>query len=918
MTETAPFFHLHAHSEHSKLDGATTFKELVPRLKELGMPGVALTDHGVMQGLSVFYKTLRKEGLKPILGLEAYVTTDRHVKVKGSPTYHLTLLAETTEGYHNLCKLSTLAFTEGFYSKPRMDWASLSEYHEGIIALTGCMAGAVMRAIFDGNLTTARAEVERLVDIFGHANVYGEIQNVGIEENRTSAWSELALKLGKTSQADYDRYLANRDEWQKTVDEFPQTRLRERERAEKKLATVEARRAVIRPDAEKAVPTTLKPEYETLGLEAEALRQQMAELAAEARPYWAAYDELNKAIPLSQTEANRELAAICADLDIPLVGTGDVHYLRKEDALSHDAITCVGIGMTQADPKRTFSLLPKHYHLRSREEMAELLAEWPEALDNTVKVAERCNAEIIYADQAGLKLPRYPLPEGDTDSAEYLRKLAYQGLLMRLGLTSADDIPEDYRARIEFELDTIIRMGFPDYFLITWDMYNEARQRNLPHGPGRGSAAGSLVAYCLEITQLDPIAYGLLFERFLNPGRKSMPDIDNDFGVEARVELMAYVKEKYNLEAARLNNLAECISAVVQIITFGTFAAKGALLAAAKVLADPNDPEGTAKALILGRRLSNMVPEKPPSCSLEEALKISEQLAAAAKSTDPLTRKVIELAKYFDGRIAQNGKHAAAVIIADHPLEWDLPLQVITGDIATQYDMRDSEELGLLKMDFLGLRNLDVIWNTIERLQYTRGIEPFSPWSIPLDDAPTYELFARAETVGTFQFEGSGIRQALAEVKPTELNDLIALVALYRPGLMKHIPTYAARKHGREPVSYPDPRLEEVLAETWGLTVFQEQSMRISRILAGFSEADADDLRKAIGKKLREKMDALKPKYIAGCLANGVSKTVAEYLWKDNEDAADYSFNKSHAACYALIAYITGYLKVHYPEEYMA
>lgn len=796
---TSKFVHLHLHTEYSALDGACAVGEIAGRAKELGMEWVACTDHGNMQALPAFAAKLAGAGLKPILGCEIYLTDDRHQKHKDTKTYHLTLLAETSAGLRNLMKISSYAFIEGFYRKPRADYELLERYSEGIICLTGCMAAPTMNAIFQGEISRARREVERLISIFGKENVYGEIQNVGITEE-IPADSELAHKLGKQ-------------------------------------------------------PLPHNPEK----------------------------------VSLTQNEANAELAEICKDLGVKLVGTGDVHYLRPDDAFNHDAMVCLSSGQVQKQDPRNFSLLPNRYHMRSEEEMRTALPDWPEAIENTLEVARRCTAQIEYGKEL---LPKFPLPAPFTDSNDFLRHVVEEGLTDLLGTS---EFSPEYRERMEFELETIKSMGFPDYFLIVWDLFRFAHENGIPAGPGRGSAAGSIVAWACGITQLDPLKYGLLFERFLNPGRRSMPDIDMDFGTNVnggREKVMQYAFEKYN-------TLAGCLTAVCQIVTFSKYQGKGGMKDAARVLAEPSD-EGKANAIKLGNRLSAAFPSKPPNLPLEDGIKESADLQRMEKN-EPEAKAAIDLARWLEGKIKTYSLHAAAVIIGDHPLEEDIPLQKL-GDkapLSTQWDMKFSEQVGLLKMDFLGLRNLDVIAQTLEKIKYVRGVDLGSLKdfyrTIPLDDKATYELFARGDTTGTFQFESSGMRESLRLVKPTEFTDLVALVALYRPGPMQNIPHYAARKAGKEPTVFPDARLEPILKETYSITVYQEQSMMIARELAGFSPAEADDLRKAIGKKLRDKMDALKKPFMDGCVKNGVPKKIAEELWDDNERAADYSFNKCAA-----------------------
>jgi DNA polymerase-3 subunit alpha len=848
----ARFVHLHCHSEYSALDGGSQiqsvrldragkkekFSPFADRVKELGMEHISLTDHGIMQGLPSFYEQMRAHGINPILGMEAYLTDDRFNRnQRETDTYHLTLLAETSEGYQNLCRLSSRAFIDGTvltFGRPRAraDYDLLERYHRGVICLTGCMAAPTMRRLFEGNLTAAQAEVERMIEIFGQRNVFGEVQNVGIVKG-IPADSEVARLLG--------------------------------------LRAVPAEEAAL------------------LEYDRDAITGPVA--------------------AFSQMDSNRALANICEKLGVKLVATGDVHYLREDDAIPHDAMICIGTNQIQRG-RRKFSLLPKKYHMRSEQEMRDALPGFEEAIENTVEVAERCRADITFGKEL---LPRFPIPEGFDNSVEYLKHLCEQGMIRRYGPLAEQT--EQQRSRLAEELETIIDMGFPDYFLIVWDLFNEARKRKIPYGPGRGSAAGSIVAYTLGITQYCPLEFDLLFERFLNPGRKSMPDIDMDFSPKRRQELIEYARQKYN-------DLAECETAVAQIITYSRFKAKGALKAASKVLAEPTE-EARKDALRLGDRLAGFVPAKPPNLTLREAYKESDQLKKAF-SSGGIQAEVIRQAQWLEGMISANSIHAAAVIIADHPLEEDLPLQQITrggapGPLHVQYDMGYSERIGLLKMDFLGLRNLDVIQDTLDRIRAVHGIDiPNLGYDLPLDDSKTYDLFARGETVGTFQFESGGMQQALREVKPTEFRDLVALVALYRPGPMDNIPTYAAVKHGRQEVSYLDRRLEDFLGETYGVIVYQEQAMEIAKGLAGFDRAGADDLRKAIGKKLRDKMDALRKPFYDGCRANGVSKDAIDWIWTTNEKSADYSFNKAHAVPYAGISYITGYLKANYPNEYMA
>lgn len=833
------FCHLHCHSEYSSLDGGSRVTNMPERLKDLGMEAMALTDHGVMQGLPEFQETLKEAGIKPILGLEAYLTPDRHNRERGTTTWHITLIAETTEGYQNLCKISSRAFIDGTiktFGRPRAraDWDLLEKHSKGIICLTGCMAGPVMRAIMqDGSITEAREYTQKLIDIFGKDNVYGELQNVGITVG-VPGDSEVAKWLGKA----------------------PLT--------EEEAAGMEGYHGDVVEEVE----------------------------AGE--------------VPISQTEANRVLVEeVCKPLGLRYVATGDVHYLEEDDADPHDAMICIGTGQIK-DGARRFSLLPKKYHMRSAKEMSEAIPEYPESLEETVRVAERCSAEITFGKEL---LPRFPIPDNFDGSDAYLRHLCQEGLN---DLYKDSDYKEGAPERLEYELGVIDKMGYNDYFLIVWDLFREARERDIPAGPGRGSAAGSIVAYTLGITQLCPLEYGLLFERFLNPDRVSMPDIDMDFGPERRGELMEYAKDKYN-------DLAGVETAVAQQVTFSRYKAKGAIRDSARVLADPSE-DGRRDALRMGDKLAGLIPNDPSATmkSVWKDKREGEQLRKAFNAGGQ-QKRIIQQAGWLEGLVRAYSIHAAAVLIADHDLSDDLPLQQFADDqpLHIQYEMNWAEALGLLKMDFLGLRNLEVIQESIKKVKATRGVE-MDPYNLPIDDQNTYDLFASGKTIGTFQFESEGMQGALLEVQPTELRDLIAIVALYRPGPMAYIPRYAARKAGREEVEFLHPKLEAIQGETYGITVYQEQSMLVARELAGFTPGEADDLRKAIGKKLHDKMAALKPKFLKGCSENDVPKEVAEALWKDNEAAADYSFNKSHAACYAYVSYVTGYLKANYPEEYMA
>jgi DNA polymerase-3 subunit alpha len=775
LTASAPdYVHLHVHSEYSVLDGACRIPQLVERAAELGMPAVGITDHGSLAGAVELYRAARGAGLKPLIGCEAYVVDDRRLRERNPSERswaHLTLIAATTAGYHNLIKLCTLGYLEGYYYKPRVDWELLERYADGLIALSGCLAGRVCQALVAGDEARARAELDRLVAIFGRDDVYVELQDAGI------------------------------------------------------------------------------PEHESV---------------------------------------NPGLIRLAADAGLPLVGTGDVHYLRAEDARPHEALLCIQTNDLLENPAR-FRFPTDQFYFKTPAEMQALEQRWaPGLLRPTLEIAERCDVEL---ELGTIRLPRYD--EAGGDSFGMLRRLCEQGLVERYG----GRVDDAMRARLEFELQTIREMGFSDYFLIVWDFISFAKRSGISVGPGRGSAAGSLVSYCLKITDLDPLRYDLLFERFLNPGRKSMPDIDIDFSVHGREQVIAYVTEKYGRER------------VAQIITFSKLAAKASVRDAGRVM---GLPYGVVD------RIAKLIPDGV-KVGFADCLRPGQDLQRAVDEDDT-ARQIVELARPLEGLVRADSIHAAGVVIGDRPLVEYVPLQQkgAEAELVTQFTMGDIEALGLLKMDFLGLRNLDVLDEAVRLVRESTGVDLGDLSELELDDARTYEMLARGDTLGVFQFESSGMREALRQVKPTVFDDLIALVALYRPGPMQNLPLFARRKNGLEPVSYAEPRLEPILGSTMGVYIYQEQAMQIAKDLAGFSPAEADDLRKAIGKKIRSLMDSLREKYLAGCEANDVPRPVAEALWAECERSADYSFNKAHAACYALIAYRTAYLKANYPEPYMA
>jgi DNA polymerase-3 subunit alpha len=791
---TASAVHLHAHSEYSLLDGACKIDAMAARAAELGQPALGLTDHGVMNGAVDLYKACRKHGIKPIAGLEAYLVDDRHA-IKEQTRYernHLTLLAETDQGFANLVKLTSAGFLEGFSrGKANVDMDLLAQHAEGVIVLTGCLQSRFCRRLVEERKDDARAHLDDLIQAFGPEQVYFEVQKNGIDE---------------------------------------------------------------------------------------------------------------------QDRANEGIVHYARELGRPLVGTADVHYLRREDFDNHAALLCVQTKSTLQMPKMSFDT--NEFYIKSSEEMAESFAEWPEAVPTTLEIAERCNIDI---ELGKLLLPRYPTENGEEPEA-MLRRIAMDGLRARYG----DPPPAEAVERLEFELGVIEEMGFSSYFLIVWDFVTFAKENGIAVGPGRGSAAGSIVSYSLRITDLDPLANELMFERFLNPGRKSMPDIDIDFSVRGRERMIRYVGEKYGRES------------VAQIITFGKMAPRAATRDAARVL---------GYDYATGDKLAKQIPEPimGRSPSFEECLAPGQELRKTYDE-DADAKKIVDVAQGLEGIIRNNSIHAAAVVIADRPLQEIVPLQLAedksaptapSGNgngsgkperqykIVTQYSMNPIEEIGLLKMDFLGLRNLDVIEDAIDIIERSRG-ERIDMEQIPIDDAKTYAMLAAGDSTGVFQFESEGMRDALRKVKPTEFADIVALGALYRPGAMAYIPTYAKGKKDPSSVRYPDPRLKAITEETHGCVIYQEQLMQIARQMAGFSGAEADDLRKAIGKKKRDLMATMKDKFMEGLAKSGTDPNVAQDLWKLNQAAADYSFNKSHAACYGLISYRTAYLKANYPAEYMA
>jgi len=802
------FTHLHLHTEFSMLDGAARVGEVVAAAAADGQPAVGITDHGNMYGVLDFYKAAKDVGVKPIIGSELYQAYDSRTE---RPTrrgrmddsggeaeggrkayYHLTALAENATGYKNLIQLSSRAFLEGYYMKPKVDWELLEEHHDGLIVTSGCLGGQVLQALMNGDERGALEKAARLQDIFGRDNFFVEIQDHGIPEQKTT---------------------------------------------------------------------------------------------------------------------NPQLLEIARAIKAPLVATNDSHYVHQHDAVSHDALLCVQTGSLMSDPDR-FKFHGDQHYLKTAAEMRWLFDEVPEACDNTLWIAERCNVEIEFGNP---QLPNFPLPEGFENDAEYLRHLTFEGAKDRWGQQLPDHIVE----RLVYELQVIADMGFSSYFLIVWDLIKHARDNNIRVGPGRGSAAGCAVAYTLRITDLDPIEYDLLFERFLNPSRVSMPDIDMDFDSRYRDEMIRYAAEKYGRDH------------VAQIVTFSTIKARAAVRDAARVLGYP---------YAVGDKVAKLMPplvmgrDTPLHACFEETPKFADGFKMAADlrevyANDNDARQVIDVARGLEGLRRQDGIHAAAVVITKEPLTEYLPIQrkpeagsdPELAPVVTQYEMHGVEELGLLKMDFLGLRNLDVITDTLAMLKITQGIDVDID-TVPLDDDLTLQLLRNGDSIGVFQLEGGPMRALMRSLAPTSFEDVAALVALYRPGPMaaNMHNDYADRKNGRKPIDYLHDDLADLLGDTYGLMIYQESVMRVAQKFAGYSLADADNLRKACGKKVRELIQKEREKFVEGCDTAGYGREIGSALFDVIEPFADYAFNKSHSYGYGLIAYQTAYLKAHYPVEYLA
>jgi len=766
---STPFAHLHVHSEYSLLDGACRLHPLAQRVAELGMPAVALTDHGVMYGAIEFYTEAQAAGIKPIIGCEVYVAprhrTDREGRADSDPA-HLVLLARDEPGYRNLIRLATKASLEGFYYKPRVDQELLDECHEGLVALSACLGGQIPTLILQGQERQARELAAGYRDLFGRDSFYLELQDHGIPEQR---------------------------------------------------------------------------------------------------------------------QVNQALLALSRELEIPLVATNDSHYLRADDAELHDILLCIQTGATVTEEKR-LRFPGNQFYLKSPQEMAALFAEVPQALENTVRIAEACNVAFEFGKH---KLPHYQVPEGYTLDT-YLRELCEQALPKRYPHDA-----DEARARLDYECDIVQRRGLSGYFLIVWDFMRWATEQGIIVGPGRGSAPACIISYLLGITRIDPVKNKLPFERFLSLSRADMPDIDCDFEDVRRDEVLEYVSRRYGEDR------------VCQIITFGTMKARLAVRDVGRALGVPI-PEVD--------RIAKMIdPTQTIAESLENVLELQREYGA-----NEAVRKLLDTAKQIEGMVRHAGTHPAGVVIANEPLIDVLPLQRTAGRMAmSQYELSWVPKIGLLKMDFLGVRTLTVMKEAVRLIRENRGVE-IDLDHLPEGDRKTYELLGRGDTAGVFQFESAGMRQVLADLKPDNLLDIDSVVALYRPGPMAEIPSFIARKHGREPVTYWHPKLEPILQETYGIIVYQEQVMQIAHHLAGFPMSLADDLRGAMAKKNEARMEELRVKFMEGCRKNGVPDKTAEEVFRRMKDFARYGFNRSHSACYAMVAYATAHLKANYPAEFMA
>ena len=771
------FVHLHVHTEYSLLDGACRIDRMMERVKELGQDAIAITDHGVMYGCIDFYKAAKAAGIKPIIGCEVYMArrrmSDRIHGVDNDP-YHLVLLCKDRRGYENLCYMVSEAFLHGFYGKPRIDLDLLREHHEGLIALSACLAGAIPQYLMEESYDSAKEYALKMAQIMGEGNFYLELQDHGIPEQRA---------------------------------------------------------------------------------------------------------------------VNQGIHRIARETGLPLVVTNDAHYLRREDAKMQDVLLCIQTGKTVDDENR-MKFPSDDFYLKSEEELRALFPGCEEVFANTVQIAEKCNLDFVFHEY---HLPSFPVPAGYTNE-EYFRKLCYEGFQERY-----PEAPEEYKQRLEYEIGVISRMGYVNYYLIVWDFIHYAKQSGIPVGPGRGSGAASIVAYCMHITEVDPMKYALIFERFLNPERVSMPDFDTDFCQERRGEVIDYVCRKYGSDH------------VAQIATFGTMAARGAI-------------RDVGRALDFSYAETDVVAKQVPSTphiTLREAIESSPKLKEMY-TQDPRIHTLVDTAMSLEGMPRNTSTHAAGVVITADPVYTYVPLSTNDDTVVTQYTMTTIEELGLLKMDFLGLRNLTVIRDAEQQIQ---GWKPnFSIDKIPDNDPETFAMLAEGKTQGVFQLESAGMTGVCVSMRASSIEDITAIVALYRPGPMESIPTFIANKLDARKVTYKTPLLEPILKVTYGCIVYQEQVIEIFRTLGGYTMGQADNIRRAISKKKMKVIEAERKTFvygdpqqnIDGCIARGVPEAVGQSIYDEIVAFANYAFNKAHAVCYAVVSYQTAYLKCHYPRQYMA
>ncbi len=831
-----PFIHLHVHTQYSLLDGQASIDALIDKAQKDGMPAIAMTDHGNMFGIKEFYNKVHKKNskylgtikdcekelntlndkanpseeelermkklsdkiedvklslFKPILGCECYCARNGRANKEGKENlsgWHLIVLAKNRTGYKNLIKMVSIAWTEGFYGRPRIDKELLEKYHEGLIVCSACLGGEIPQHIMKGQMNKAEESIQWFKNLFGE-DYYLELQ----------------------------------------------------------------RHQTTNPNADQ----TTYPK---------------------------------------QQEVNKVLIELANKYNVKIIATNDVHFVNEEDAEAHDRLICLSTGKDLDDPSRM--KYSKQEWMKTTAEMNYIFADVPEALRNTLEIADKVEYYSIDNDPL---MPDFPIPDEFENADDYLRYLTYEGAKKKYGEPFSGEVVE----RIDFELDTMKRMGFPGYFLIVQDFIAEARKMGVAVGPGRGSAAGSAVAYCLGITDIDPIKYDLLFERFLNPDRISMPDIDVDFDDDGRGRVLDYVTEKYGKEK------------VAHIITYGTMATKSAIKDVARVQKLP---------LSDSNRLAKLVPDKIPDVkkvNLRAAIQYVPELKEAAESPDTQMRDTLKYAQMLEGNVRNIGVHACGIIIGKDDISDIVPVSTAkdkdTGEemLVTQYEGSVIEETGLIKMDFLGLKTLSIIKEAVDNVYQTTGVT-IDINTISLEDSKTFELYCQGKTTGTFQFESAGMQKYLKELQPTKFEDLIAMNALYRPGPMEYIPSFIARKHGREEIAYDLPVMERYLQDTYGITVYQEQVMLLSRLLANFTRGESDALRKAMGKKLIDKMNELKEKFLTGGKANGYDEKTLKKIWADWEKFASYAFNKSHATCYSWVAYQTAYLKANFPSEYMA